>query len=215
MGDLLLGIEALQFLKEEGFSVLESRVAKEEEEAVRIAREIGFPITLKISSKRVLHKTEIGGVRTGIIDEGEVRKNFNDLLEQLFISIGKECIEGIIVQESGKGFELTVGIYEDSQFGKVIMFGQGGIYVEALADVTFRLLPIKRKDAKSMIEELSISKALFSPRQNYANLKSVEDFLIKVSDLTMRRPEIKELDLNPVFLAENMKICDARIKLGK
>lgn len=215
MDMLLHGIEALGFLKQEGFFVLKSKLATSEDEALACAKDIGFPITLKVLSKKALHKTEIGGVKTGIINEDGLRRGFNELVESCALSIGKAHLEGIIVQELGRGFEFIVGIYEDRQFGRVIMFGQGGIFVEALGNVTFRLLPINKRDARSMIEDLYISKALFSSRNRWADTKVIEDFLFEISDLLGRKPEIKEMDLNPVFVSNSAKICDARIKLSR
>lgn len=213
MEDLLLGIEALEFLKNEGFSVLQSRLAISEETAAEIAKDIGFPVTVKISSKTVIHKTELDGVKNFLLNEKEVRSAFNELVHLFGISGRIRELNGIIIQESGKGLEFIVGVYKDRQFGHVIMFGYGGIYVEALKDVTFRPLPIERKDAKEMIKELSAWKILSSPRQKRIDPAIIEEFLLQISQFVERNKKIEEMDLNPVFISDSIKICDARLKI--
>lgn len=210
---LLLGMDALEFLKKQGFSILKSRTAISEETAASLAKDIGFPVTLKISSKTVVHKTELNGVRNFLLSEKEVRTAFNELVH-IFNVLGRiKELDGIIVQETGKGLEFIVGVYEDRQFGHVIMFGQGGIYVEALKDISFRPLPLNKKDAKQMIEELSAWKILTSPRQKKINPSIIEDFLLQISELIEKNKNILEMDLNPVFISEDIKICDARLKI--
>ncbi|MCX7965391.1 MAG: acetate--CoA ligase family protein [Syntrophorhabdaceae bacterium] len=214
METFLLGMDALEFLRRQGFSVLESKIAISEETAASIAKDIGFPVTLKISSKTVIHKTELQGVRAFLINEKEVRSAFNELVHIFNITGRVKELDGIIIQEIGKGLEFIVGVYEDRQFGHVIMFGQGGIYVEALRDITFRPLPIDKKDAKEMIEELSISKILSSPRQKKINPDMIVDFLLQISQLIENNKTIEEMDLNPVFVSDKIKICDARLKIS-
>jgi len=210
MERLLLGVDVLNFLEQEGFTVLRSALAKDENGAMRIASGIGFPVALKVSSPDVIHKTEIGGVRVPLNNEDEVRKAFRELTEG---NPGKR-IDGIMVQELGKGLELIVGMLRDRQFGPVLMCGLGGIFVEALTDVSFRMLPIEAKDAREMIEELKAYSILISPRQKGINLSEIEDFLLKVSRFIMKHREIQEMDLNPVFITQSgIKICDARIKM--
>ncbi|MCX7857763.1 MAG: acetate--CoA ligase family protein [Deltaproteobacteria bacterium] len=214
MDKLLLGMEALDFLKNEGFPVLRSIIAKSPGQALTNAEMIGYPVVLKISSKKVIHKTEIGGVKTQIINDVGLMNAFDELIEKFVSSFDREYLEGVIVQESGKGLEFIVGVYEDKQFGPVIMLGHGGIHVEALNDVSFRLLPIRKRDARLMIEDLLISKVLFSSRQDEIDALLIEEFLIKVSNLVEKNPKIKEMDLNPVFVSKEIKICDARIRLS-
>ncbi|HOJ42674.1 MAG TPA: acetate--CoA ligase family protein [Syntrophorhabdaceae bacterium] len=214
MEDLLLGIEALEFLKKEGFPILESRITISEETAASYAKDIGFPVTLKVSSKTIIHKTELNGVKPFLLNEKEVRSAFNELVHT-FNTLGRtKDINGIIVQEMGKGLEFIVGVYVDSQFGHTIMFGQGGIYVEAIKDVSFRPIPIARKDAKEMIQELDAWKIITSPRQKRINPVMIEDFLLKISDFVETHKNVEEMDINPVFVSEKISICDARIKIG-
>lgn len=213
METILTAFEALEFLKKKEFPVLESKIAKKEEEALFYAKEIGFPVTLKISSKKVIHKSGIRGVRTFIVDAEGVRRAFRDLLDSFYSIFREDDLEGIIVQKMGFGFEMIVGVYEDINFGPVIMVGQGGIYVEDVGDVTFRLLPITERDATSMFEDISVSKVVRSKRIADFDVLKFLQFVKKVSDLATQRPEIKEMDLNPVFVSKEVMICDARIRL--
>ncbi|HOP84985.1 MAG TPA: acetate--CoA ligase family protein [Syntrophorhabdaceae bacterium] len=213
MEKILLGIDALEFLKKEGFSILESRITISEETAASHAKEIGFPVTLKISSKTIIHKTEFNGVKTLLLNEKEVKSAFNEIVHTFNVLGRARDLDGIIVQETGKGLEFIVGVYMDRQFGHVIMFGQGGIYVEASKDVSFRPIPITRKDAKAMMEELDVWKIITSPRQKKINPAMIEDFLLKISEFVEKNKMIEEMDLNPVFISEKINICDARIKI--
>ncbi len=203
---VLLGIDALKFLEEEGFPVLRSRLAVTEEEAVEIAREIGFPVTLKISGKKTFHKTDLGGVKTGICEELSLRKAFRELKD-----LGLEELKGIIVQEEGRGLEIIIGVHSDTNFGKVLMVGQGGIYTDLLGDVAFRLLPLSEKDARSIIDDLSISK-IFSSKRKELKRVALEELVMRVAELAIKK-SIIEMDLNPVFLLDEAKICDAKIEL--
>jgi len=214
MERLLLGLDALNLLEQEGFSVLKSLLAKDENEATTIASEIGFPVALKVSSPDVIHKTEIGGVRVPVNDEDEVRKTFRELIQNFASHNPGKRLDGIIVQGIGRGLELIAGVLKDHQFGPVLMFGLGGIFVEAIKDVSFRLLPIEAKDARGMIEELNAYRILTSPRWKGIDLGIVEDFLLRVSKLIEKHRGIQEMDLNPIFISQSgIEICDARIKI--
>ncbi len=214
MERLLLGLDALNLLEQEGFSVLKSLLAKDENEATTIASEIGFPVALKVSSPDVIHKTEIGGVKTPVNDENEVRKAFRELVQNFVFHNPGKRLDGIIVQCIGRGLELIAGVLKDHQFGPVLMFGLGGIFVEAIKDVSFRLLPIEAKDARGMIEELNAYRILTSPRWKGIDLGIVEDFLLRVSKLIEKHRGIQEMDLNPLFISQSgIEICDARIKI--
>ncbi|HEX2964244.1 MAG TPA: acetate--CoA ligase family protein, partial [Syntrophorhabdaceae bacterium] len=125
-------------------------------------------------------------------------------------------LDGIIVQQDGKGFEVIVGVSNDAQFGPILMFGPGGIFVEAIRDVSFRLIPIKPFDARDMIVELKNYPALKNPRNGTTDLAAVEQLLCRISKYVTDHPEIQEIDLNPVFvLSRGVSICDARISLSK
>ena len=216
MERMLLGADALSMLEGKGFPVLGYGLARDENEAVRIAARVGFPVALKISSAGIIHKTETGGIRLGLGDEKEVRARFKEIMAGFAEKYPEEKADGVLVQAGGEGIELITGVMTDPQFGPVLMFGLGGVFVEALADVSFRYLPITARDARAMIQDLQGYKALANPRTGKVDLAGIGEFLVRISRLVEAKPEIVEMDLNPVFVSEKgLQICDARIKLGK
>jgi acyl-CoA synthetase (NDP forming) len=214
MEPLLLGVDALSFLHKEGFPVLKSLLATNEDDAARKALEIGFPVTLKPSSPDVIHKTETGGIRVSLRDEAEVRQAFREIVETFAANCRGKRLDGVMVQQQGGGLEVIVGVLRDQQFGPVLMFGLGGVFVEAMKDVTFRLIPIEKADAKDMMEELRNYSVLKNPRSGVIDLPAVEDLLVNISAFIANHPEIREMDMNPVFVSSHgVQICDARIKI--
>jgi succinyl-CoA synthetase beta subunit len=215
MESLLLGVEALSFLQEEGFPVLKSLLAHNEDDAARKALEIGLPVTLKPSSQDVIHKTETGGIRVSLKDEAEVRQAFRDIVKTFTSNFPEKRLDGVIVQKQGSGLEVIVGMLRDLQFGPVLMFGLGGVFVEAMKDVTFRLIPIETTDAKDMMEGLKGYDVLRNPRSGTIDLPAVEKLLVRISAFITHHPEIWEMDLNPVFVSSHgVQICDARIMVS-
>jgi hypothetical protein len=214
MESLLLGVEALSFLQKEGFPVLKSLLAEDEDDATRKALEIGLPVTLKLSSPDVVHKTETGGIRVSLRDEAEVRQAFREIVATFSTNYPEKRLDGAMVQRQGSGFEVIVGTLRDQQFGPVLMFGLGGVFVEAMKDVTFRLIPIETADAKDMMEELRGYNVLRNPRSGSLDLPAIEKLLVDISTFITHHPEIWEMDLNPVFVSSHgVQICDARIKV--
>ncbi|MFH0975615.1 MAG: acetate--CoA ligase family protein [Spirochaetota bacterium] len=215
MERLLLGTEAFQFLEKEGFPVLKTVLAKDENEAAAKASQIGYPVALKISSSDVVHKTETGGIKVSLKNESEVREAFRDIVRTFTADNPNKKIDGVMVQQQGKGLELIVGTMTDKQFGPVIMFGLGGIFVEALNDVSFRLIPLESRDAREIMEDLQGYKILKNPRSEKIDLSSVQNFILQVSRLVEKHPEIREMDMNPVFASsKGIEVCDVRIKIG-
>ena len=215
MERILLGVDALAFLDKEGLRVLESSLAGDENEAVSMASRIGLPVAVKVSSPDVVHKTETGGIRVSLKSEGEVRQAFREIVSMFRSDSPEKQLDGVMVQKLGKGFELIVGARKDRQFGPVLMFGFGGIYAESIKDVSFRLIPVTKRDAREMIEELQSYATLKNPRSGTVDLPCIEDFLLQVSRLIEKHEEIQEMDLNPVFVASrDIEVCDARIRLG-
>jgi len=212
MESLLLGIEALSFLEKEGFPVLKSLLATNEDEAASKASDIGPPVTLKLSSPDVIHKTETGGIRVSLKDEAEVRQAFREIVGIFSANYPEKRLDGVIVQKQGSGLEVIVGMLRDPQFGPVLMFGLGGVFVEAMKDVSFRLIPIETSDAKDMMEELKGYGVLRNPRSGTIDLPAVENSLLRISTFITNHPEIWEMDLNPVFVSfHGVEVCDARI----
>ena len=215
MERLLLGVDAIAFLDKEGLRVLASSLAKDENEAASMAARMGFPVALKVSSPDVVHKTETGGIRVSLKSEAEVRQAFREIVAMFRSGSPEKRLDGVMVQKQGRGFELIVGARKDRQFGPVLMFGLGGIHAEAIKDVSFRLVPVAKRDAREMIEELKSYATLKNPRSGTVDLQSIEDFLLQVSRLIEKHEEIQEMDLNPVFVAStDIEICDARIRIG-
>ena len=199
-----------------GLPVTRFVVSKTEEEAVDSAREIGFPVVLKIVSPQVLHKSDAGGVLIDIGDEDRVRAGYNRILENVRAKVPDAEITGILVQEMApSSTEVIVGSTKDPTFGPTIMFGLGGIFVEILRDVAFRLAPITQADAEEMIREIRSYKILEGARgMPRADQEAIAEILLNTSRMLVECPEIKELDMNPVLVYEKgAKIVDARIIL--
>ena len=213
---VLTEIEAKQVVKEAGIKVTETRLAATVKEAQEISREIGFPVVLKIASPDITHKSDAGGVKTGLKDAKEVKKAWENIMASVKAKFPAANIEGVSVQPMARpGVEIIAGMFKDPQFGPVIMFGLGGIFVEVLKDVAFRLVPIEKRDAEEMLGEIKGKALLNGYRgQEPAGKEALTDVLLKVSALAEKMPEIKELDLNPVFAYKDSAVAvDARIVL--
>jgi acyl-CoA synthetase (NDP forming) len=215
---ILTEIEAKQVFKEAGMPVVETRLATSQKQAGEISDSIGFPIVLKIASPDIVHKSDAGGVKVGLKNRTEVEKAYGEIMKAAKEKFPKAKIEGAAVQKMARpGIEIIVGTFKDAQFGPVIMFGLGGIFVEVLKDVSFRIVPIARRDASEMIKEIKGFPLLKGYRGTEpAHLPSLENILMKVSDFVEQTPEIKEIDLNPVIAYKDSAIAvDARIVLEK
>jgi len=219
-GRLELGeIEARKILEAYGVRVPRAKVARDIEEAKKIAKDIGYPLVLKIVSPNILHKTDVGGIKVGIEDEKELEENYDDILFNVNRYMPGANISGILVQEMVKDKKETIiGISEDPQFGPMIMFGLGGIYVEVLKDVSFRIAPISGKIAREMISEIKTIKLLKGTRgETPSDIESIADVLLRMSQLVTDFPEIMEMDINPLFVkkqGEGSIAGDARIRIG-
>ncbi len=204
--------ESKNILKKYGIRVAKSYLAKDVEEAKKYANKIGYPVVMKVMSKDILHKTEAHGVETGI-KKDEVEFYFKKIILNSLKFNKNAKIDGILIEESLEGVELIAGIKEDPTFGKTIMIGSGGILVEALKDISIRMIPIKTKDAESMIDEIKISKLFDGYRGKKLNKKSVVKTLLNISKLA-EKEKIKEMDINPLFVNEKECIAgDIRIIL--
>jgi acyl-CoA synthetase (NDP forming) len=213
---ILTEIEAKQVFKSIGINTIETRLASSLKEATAICDDIGFPVVLKIASPDITHKSDAGGVKVGLNNKAEVRKAYGEIMASVRQKYPDARIEGVSVQSMARpGIEIIIGMFKDSQFGPVIMFGLGGIFVEVLKDVSFRLIPIVPRDAGEMIKEIKGYSLLQGYRgQEPAHIPSLVDILLKVSDLVEQTPEIKEIDLNPVFAYKDSALAvDARIVL--
>ena len=212
----LLETEAKTVCIEYGIPVTKFELAKSEDEAVKFAKAIGFPTVLKIVSLDVIHKSDIGGVIVGLKDADEVRQGYNRILQNVKKHDSKARIAGILVQEMApSSTEVIVGAIKDPQFGPAIMFGLGGVFVEVLKDVTFRVAPITEDDACEMISEVKAYPLLKGYRNTPpVDIDAITKILLNTSKLVTDHMEIKELDLNPVIVYEKgAKTVDARIIL--
>ena len=194
--------------------VTEIHVASSEDEAVEAANHIGYPIVLKIVSPQILHKSDAGGVIVGIETDQGIRDSYNKILNNAKAYNADAEITGILVQEMApNGTEIIIGTTTDPTFGPTIMFGLGGIFVEILKDVSFRVAPIDIIDAKEMIKEIKAYKILEGARgMPPSDQETLANILVKVSEMVMDCPEIKELDMNPILAyPSGARIVDARI----
>ena len=210
----LLETEAKELLKEYGISVPDFRLIKSEEEISGLAKEINFPITMKIVSPDIIHKTDAGGVKVGIKTEKEARIAYQEIIFEAKKYNKKAKISGVIVYPMvPQGTEIIMGMMKDPHFGQVIMFGLGGIFVEILKDISFRILPIEERDAEEMINEIKGYEILKGVRGECPkDIEAIKILLMKVSKLTAENPEINEIDLNPIFVFEKgLQIVDARM----
>jgi len=213
----LLEPEAKTVCAEYGIPVPRFRVAASPEEAVEFAEEIGYPVVLKVVSPDVIHKSDVGGVLLNVMDADGVREGFKRILDTVRGHVPEARILGVLVEEMApKGItEVIVGAIKDPQFGPTLMFGLGGVFVEVLRDVTFRVAPIDEEEAREMIKEIRAYPILTGYRgQPPADLDAIVRILVGASRLVMDHPEVKEMDLNPIIVyAEGAKTVDARIIL--
>jgi acyl-CoA synthetase (NDP forming) len=212
----LLEPEAKTVCVEYGIPVTKFKVAKNEAEAVKFAEEIGYPVVLKIVSPDIIHKSDVGGVIVGLKNAQEVRNAYKQILKNVKKHKANAKIVGVLVQEMApSSTEVIVGAIKDPQFGPALMFGLGGIFVEVLKDVTFRVAPITIDEAREMITEVKAYPLLKGYRnQPPADIEAIVQILLNASRLVMDHQEIKELDLNPIIVYEKgAKTVDARIIL--
>lgn len=212
----LLETEAKELLREYGIPVPDFKLIKSEDEIAGLAKEINFPIVMKIVSPDIIHKTDAGGVKLNIKNETEARLAYREIISQAKKYNNEARISGAIVYTMvPQGTEIIMGMMKDPHFGPVIMFGLGGIFVEVLKDISFRILPIEERDAREMITEIKGYEILKGVRgEGSKDIKAIKILLMKISQLSMENPEIKEIDLNPVFVFnKGLQVVDARMIL--
>lgn len=211
---LLTEVESKQVLHEAGIPVAIAVLAHDATEAADAAEKVGFPAVLKIVSPDVAHKSDVGGVRLGLESKEDVAEAFDEIMTAVNEAQPEARIDGVAVQRMAPaGTEVIVGMSKDAQFGPVMMFGLGGILVEVLKDVAFRIVPLEPKDAREMVREIKGFPVLEGVRgQLPADVAALENLILKVSEFIEAHPEIDELDLNPVFAyPDGVLAVDARI----
>ena len=211
---VLTEFESKELLKEIGISIPNQELASTKEETIIAANKIGFPVVLKLIAEDIIHKSDTGAVKLNIKNKDETIAAYDDLMKipsqsNKMISVQKMAEEPIT--------ELIIGMMTDAQFGPALMFGIGGILVELLEDVSFRIAPITEYDAREQIHEIKGFPILDGYRgKPKADIDAIVNTLLKISDFVIKHEEINEMDLNPVFIYENGLICvDARIILKK
>lgn len=214
---LLSEAEAKELLAAAGVPVTETRVASSADEAAAIAGELGYPVVLKIVSPDIAHKSDVGGVALGFEDADAVRAGYEAMLARVQDAAPGAAIAGISVQRQAEpGTEVIIGSTTDPQFGPVMMFGLGGVFVEVLKDVAFRIVPLEERDARQMVRDIEGFAILEGVRgQPPADTDALERIILQVSQFIAEHPEVEELDLNPVLAyADGAVAVDARIILA-
>jgi acetyl coenzyme A synthetase (ADP forming)-like protein len=213
-------VEAREVLPAYGFRVPEARLARSVEEAVQAAEAIGYPVVMKISSPDILHKSDIGAVRVGVGTPEQVADTFDLIMLRSQRYMPNAKLLGVLVQEMIRGGkEVILGVSRDPQFGPLMMFGLGGIYVEVLKDVAFRVAPLDRRQAQEMMHEIRASALLGGVRgERPADTDAIIDALLRLSQLALDFPEIVEMDINPLTALEpgrGVVAIDSRITIAE
>jgi acetyl-CoA synthetase (ADP-forming) len=189
-------------------------LARTQAEAVAVSLEIGFPVAMKIISPDIIHKSDVNGVHLGLKNSTQVKQAYRAMMSGVQQKMPRAKIDGVSIQKMARpGVELIVGVSQDPQFGPVIMFGLGGIMVEVLKDVAFRIIPLTPHDAAEMVCEIKGFALLLGYRgQEPVSIPAIEDTLLKISSFVNDNPQIKELDLNPLIgYRDGVIAVDARI----
>ncbi|MFV0439250.1 MAG: acetate--CoA ligase family protein [Desulfopila sp.] len=214
---VLTEIEAKQILGEVGIPCTPTILAETREQAVSLAEELGYPVVLKVSSVDISHKSDAGGVKVNLADKAAVEAAFDEIMRSCTAYDAKANIEGVSVQPMAKpGTEIIMGMIRDASFGPVVMFGLGGVLVEVLKDVAFRIVPIEQGDAVEMMDEIQGKKLLDGYRgSDPADKEQLQRMLVQLSAFVDSTPGIEEIDMNPVFAyKDGAAVVDARIILS-
>lgn len=213
---LLSEIESKEIIREAGIDTTSIKLATNERESISISDSLGYPIVLKVASPDITHKSDAGGVKIDLKNAAEVSKAYQEIMVSVRQKYPDARIDGVSVQNMARpGLEIIIGMTRDAQFGSILMFGLGGVWVEVLKDVSFRIVPLSRYDAAAMVREIRGAELLNGYRNSEpANVTVLEDMLLRLSEFLENTPGIKEMDLNPVFAYKDGAIVvDARIVL--
>ncbi len=213
-------VDGLEILKSYGFNTLTTILAKDEEEAVKTAGNIGYPVVMKIVSPQIIHKSDAGGVKVGLKNEDEARRAFRDIVANANAFNPDAVIDGVLVQKMARpGHEVILGMNRYPVFGPLIMFGMGGIFVEIFKDVVFRIAPVGRNNARTMIKSVKVFPMLDGFRGTpKADVEALQKMIVSLSDLVLDNPGIRELDINPLLVhedGEGITVADVRIILSE
>ncbi|MBW2105476.1 MAG: acetate--CoA ligase family protein [Deltaproteobacteria bacterium] len=196
----LLETESRDLLKEYHISLPEAELANNLDKAVEAGNRLGYPLAMKVVSPEIIHKSDAGGIKLGLNNQEDIKTAFNEIITNAEKVVKKEKILGTLISPMAKkGQECIIGMIRDAQFGPVIMFGLGGIFVEVLKDVSFRVAPLAAEDIDEMVEEIKGYKILTGIRgEKPKDIAAIKNILVRLSEIVIDNPEIKEIDLNPV-----------------
>lgn len=209
-------LEAQEICKSFNISSPATVLVADKRHCLSSAQKMGYPVVIKIHSKQIIHKSDAGGVITGIKNAAELDKAYDNLMNNVKAACPTAEIEGVVVQRQvPKGVEVVVGGLKNDQFGSVVMFGLGGIYVEVFKDVSFRLAPLDQSEALRQIKETKAYKLLQGARgEKPCDIEALCEVIVHTGQLLSSFPEIKELDFNPVFCyPDGCVVVDARLIL--
>lgn len=215
-GRLLNEVESKRLLSEAGINTNATELAQSSGEAVELARRIGHPVVLKIASPDVVHKSDAGGVKIGVSGDDAVAAAYDEIAAAVQAAQPGARVDGVSVQAmADPGVEVIIGVSRDPQFGPLLMFGLGGVLVEVLGDVSFRVAPLTERDASEMVREIKGFPILRGHRGSPpADLDAIERALLDLSRFADSRPDVSEIDLNPIIAhPKGLTAVDARVVL--
>jgi len=207
---MLLNFEKTEkLLNKYNILVVKTRIIKTKKQAISFAKKNNWPVVLKINAPNLLHRTEKGLIKIGINNKQELIEEFKNIFKKSKNIKNRE----ILIQKTINGIEIICGMKRDPAFGPVLMFGLGGIFAEVLKDVSFQITPVNKKEAKEMIKKIKGYKILNGYRNTpKADIDKLAKLILNVSKLAQENPQIKEIDLNPVFINEKyIKVADPKI----
>lgn len=213
----LLETESRELLHAYGIKVPEARLARDQKEAIESAEDVGRPIAMKVVCPDILHKSDVGGVKLGLEDSHQVGRAFGEIMKAAEKVTHRSRVLGMLISPMAPpGQECIIGMIRDRQFGPVLMFGLGGIFVETLKDVSFRVAPLTHEDIDAMVREVKAFGILTGTRgEKPKDISAIKDVIAKLSEMAIDHPEIREVDLNPVIVHEKgASIVDARVIVG-
>lgn len=207
--EVLSFLETKRLLNKYKLPFCETEIFDSKEKAIDYAQKLGYPVVLKIHGPQIFHKSELGGVKVNINNDEELSKAWNEMIDDT----KDKQIEGILVQEMVNGNEVAIGMERDEQFGSVLMFGLGGIFIEIIGDVSLRIAPVDKEEALKMIKEVKGYRILSGYRgREPADIDKLADIICNVSQMAIKEKEIKSIDFNPIIIDKNNAcIADTRI----
>jgi acyl-CoA synthetase (NDP forming) len=213
---VLTEIESKEVLNSVGIDTVKTRLAVSKEEAIAFGNRMGYPVVMKISSPDISHKSDAGGVKIDLKNDTELADAYDEIVSSVHKNCPEARMDGVSVQAMARpGTEIIIGMFKDAQFGPVLMFGLGGILVEVLKDVSFRVVPLTPRDAREMIQGIKGFTLLKGYRgREPADIPCLERLLLGISEFCEKSPEVKEIDLNPILVyPTGAAIVDARMVL--